>query len=735
LLYRPGVRDELRLEAIRGIAAADKQAELSVLLNAIRAIDNQQQTSDDSVVFDLMRILAGRGAGDLAAARGELEKLALTARQAAIRQIAYVAMVSVDGSADVAWGLANKSPGSLRDFLTAVPLISDPGQRASLYDRIEPLLAGLPESLGGAAAAKGTYGRYVRVELPRRGTLTLAEVEVMSEGRNVARGGKATQKNTAHGGDASRAVDGNKDASFGGGGQTHTQENTPNPWWEVDLGEEVPIDSIAIYNRGDGDLGLVRLKGFTLKVLDAGRNEVFRKDDNPAPALVSNFDIGGGGPAALVRRAAMNALVSVRGQEARTFDLLAPFITKDTDRLAAIRAIQRLPRNTWPKEQAQPVLDSLVAYVTEFPVAERTSPAALDAMQLADALAALLPADQAKSYRGKLRELGVRVIRLGTLPERMSYDQEVLVVQAGKPVEFLLENTDLMPHNFVITQPGALEEIGQLAEASAQQPEFARRHYVPQSGKVLLASVLLQPRQTQKLSFQAPTQPGVYPYVCTYPGHYRRMHGALYVVPDLDAYLENPDEYLAAAKIVPVDPLLKDRRPRTEWKLEDLAVAVSTIESRNYAAAKQMFQVASCVACHKLEGVGNQFGPDLSQLDPKLQPLDLVKEMLDPSAKINEKFQTQVFQLESGVAISGLVVEETPTVIKLVENPLAKAAVTEIKVAEVESRKKSPVSIMPKGLLDKLTRDEILDLVAYIAARGKQDHPLFKAGGHAHHGH
>ena len=731
LLYRPEIRDELRLEAIRGISADDKKPELTVLLDAIRAIDNQQQTSDESVIFDLMRILAGRGAGDLAAARGELEKLALTAKQAVIRQIAFVAMVSVDGNADDAWALAGKSTGSLRDFLTAVPLISDPGLRAGLYDRIEPLLTALPEHLGGANAAKGTYGRFVRVELPRRGTLTLAEVEVLSEGQNVARRGKATQKNTAHGGEAKRGIDGNKDASYGGGGQTHTDENTENPWWEVDLGEELPIDSIAIYNRADGLSQ--RLKGYTLRVLDAGRNEVFRKDDNPAPETTATIEIGGGGPAALVRRAAMNALVSVRGQEARTFESLAKFVTGDTDRLAAIRAIQRLPQSTWPKEQAQPVLDSLIAYVTKFAVADRTSPAALDALQLADALTALVPADQAKGYRAQLRELGVRVIRLGTLPERMSYDQEVLVVQAGKPVEFLLENTDLMPHNFVITQPGALEEIGQLAEASAQQPEFARKQYVPQSPKVLLSSVLLQPRQTQKLSFIAPSQPGVYPYVCTYPGHYRRMHGALYVVSDLDGYLEKPDEYLAAAKIVPVDPLLKDRRPRTEWKLEDLAAAVPGIEGRNYASAKQMFQVASCVACHKLDGVGNAFGPDLSQLDPKLQPLDLVKEMLDPSAKINEKFQTQVFQLDSGVTVTGLVVEETPKVIKLVANPLANAAITEIKVAEIESRKKSPVSIMPKGLLDKLTRDEILDLVAYIAARGKKDHPLFQASGYAHH--
>jgi putative heme-binding domain-containing protein len=112
--------------------------------------------------------------------------------------------------------------------------------------------------------------------------------------------------------------------------------------------------------------------------------------------------------------------------------------------------------------------------------------------------------------------------------------------------------------------------------------------------------------------------------------------------------------------------------------------------------------------------------------------------MLDPSSKINEKFQTQVFQLESGVTITGLVVEETPSLIKVIENPLAKTALTEIKPAEVAARKKSPVSIMPKGLLDKLTRDEILDLIAFVYARGKKDHPAFApaaaAGGHAGHG-
>src|SRR5437588_9912754 len=153
---------------------------------------------------------------------------------------------------------------ALQDLLHAMPLIGDPGLRASLYPRIEPLLQALPKGLS-ATGQQGEVkrGRYVRVELPgRRKTLTLAEVEVYSDGRNVARQGKASQKNTANGGDASKAIDGNKSGKYGDGGQTHTVEDTSNPWWEVDLGQEYPIGSVVIYNRTDDGLGN-RLDGFT----------------------------------------------------------------------------------------------------------------------------------------------------------------------------------------------------------------------------------------------------------------------------------------------------------------------------------------------------------------------------------------------------------------------------------------------------------------------------------------
>ncbi len=304
-------------------------------------------------------------------------------------------------------------------------------------------------------------------------------------------------------------------------------------------------------------------------------------------------------------------------------------------------------------------------------------------------------------------------------------------------MEIIFDNNDLMPHNFVVTQPGSLEAIGTLAESTATQPGALERGYVPLSNKILLKSKLLQPRNAEKLSWTAPKQPGIYPYVCTYPGHWRRMYGALYVVADLDEYLADPENYLAKHPLPIADELLKFVRPRKEWKFEELASSVEQLkEGRSFSNGKQIFQAVSCISCHKFGGAGNEIGPDLTKLDPKQQkPIEILRDLLDPSFRINEKYQTFTFELESGKVITGLVVAETPQEVKVVENPLVKAEPMVIKVSQIAERKKSPVSIMPKGLLDKLTHEEILDLIAYVAAGGNPRSPLFQ-GGHEHgHGH
>lgn len=732
MLYREGLRDEQRREALVGLAHEENRSQLRVLLDAINNLDAQQK---QSVAIDLVRLLTSFDASELAAVRPDLETMATDATLGLVRQVGYVALAAADESVDPAWDLAAGDVFRLRDLVQAMPLIVDPGVRASLYPRVSALLDGLPPGLvdPDRTGNLGTPGRYVRIELPgRRRILTLAEVEVYAEGTNVARGGKATQINVDFGGVPQRAIDGNTNSSYGSGTQTHTRQSD-NPWWELDLGREELIESIKVYNRTEGDLGN-RLDNFTLTILDSERRPVFTGTDNPAPTPSITLEVGGGGPEAVIRRAAMNAITYVRGQELDAFTRLAGFVEQGVDRNTAIHALQRIPRRFWPQDQAEPLAASIIEFVSAIPTEERTAPSVVNALQLGDALASLLPPERGRAVRAELGDLGVRVIRIGTLPHRMAYDVERIVVQAGKPVQFVFDNTDLMPHNFCIAKPGSLEAVGTLAEQTAQEPGALERHYVPQTDQILLSSELLSTGQSQQLNFPVPGETGVYPYVCTYPGHWRRMFGALYVVASLDEYYIDPEAYLANYPLEIHDELLKFNRPRTEWTYDDLAPSIEEMsEGRDFAHARRIFEVANCVACHRLNDVGIVMGPDLSKLDEKLQAPEILRELLEPSKRINEKYYSYTFLLESGNVVSGLVVEETDDVVKVVENPLARSEPRILKVDEIEERQKSDVSIMPQGLLDKLTRDEILDLIAYITARGREDHPLFHGAGH--HGH
>jgi len=79
----------------------------------------------------------------------------------------------------------------------------------------------------------------------------------------------------------------------------------------------------------------------------------------------------------------MTSLTHVRGKEAETFAALSKFVKSDTDRLAAIRALQRIPRAYWSKDDARSLLEIVVADVKKTAVADRTSPATLDALEFA----------------------------------------------------------------------------------------------------------------------------------------------------------------------------------------------------------------------------------------------------------------------------------------------------------------------------------------------------------------
>ncbi len=123
----------------------------------------------------------------------------------------------------------------------------------------------------------------------------------------------------------------------------------------------------------------------------------------------------------------------------------------------------------------------------------------------------------------------VTIIRLKTVREAMKYDQATFTVKAGKPVEIVLENPDAMQHNLVIGKPKSMEIIGAAADKLITAKDGAEKNYVPAIPQVLAATPLVNPGQSYRLTFTAPTQPGDYPFVCTFPGHWRIMNGVMQV--------------------------------------------------------------------------------------------------------------------------------------------------------------------------------------------------------------
>ena len=140
--------------------------------------------------------------------------------------------------------------------------------------------------------AKPVSARFVRIELPGNGKiLSLAEVEVISLGENLAPNGTASQSSTASGGDAGRAIDGNTSGQYKESNSTTHTATTSNPWWELDLGKSVAIDEIRIWNRTDGGDAIgQRIKGFQLKLLSEDRTLI--DDWIPEGIPTPNLSIG-----------------------------------------------------------------------------------------------------------------------------------------------------------------------------------------------------------------------------------------------------------------------------------------------------------------------------------------------------------------------------------------------------------------------------------------------------------
>lgn len=163
-------------------------------------------------------------------------------------------------------------------------------KRAELQAQATALEKALNEKLA-AAQIEETDGslaaRYVRIELPgKKVLLSLAEVQAVAGGENLAPAGKASQISVAYDGPAKLAIDGNTDGDyFQAKSTTHTAAGD-DAWWEVDLLSPAALDQIVVWNRTDNGTGS-RLKGFRVVLLDERRQPLLVQTiaDPPKPSV------------------------------------------------------------------------------------------------------------------------------------------------------------------------------------------------------------------------------------------------------------------------------------------------------------------------------------------------------------------------------------------------------------------------------------------------------------------
>lgn len=111
----------------------------------------------------------------------------------------------------------------------------------------------------------------------------------------------------------------------------------------------------------------------------------------------------------------------------------------------------------------------------------------------------------------------------------LTFQTKTIHVRANEPLALTLANPDVVPHNWALVRPGALQRVGELANQLIADPNAFARHYIPESDDVLFYTDVVGSGESQTVFVNAPAEPGRYPFLCTFPGHWMVMNGEMIV--------------------------------------------------------------------------------------------------------------------------------------------------------------------------------------------------------------
>ncbi len=166
-----------------------------------------------------------------------------------------------------------------------------------------------------------------------------------------------------------------------------------------------------------------------------------------------------------------------------------------------------------------------------------------------------------------------------------------------------------------------------------------------------------------------------------------------------------------------------------EWTMAELLPSVRDLGAgRDWTQGRDVFRQAACGACHALgsEAEGAGLAPDLTPVGATYTRDFILQSILEPSAEINGRFFHTTFTLKNGDVITGSVVDIADRTIIVAPVMLSPDATIAIAEADVKSEAPSPISPMPAGLLNPFTREQIVELLAFLDAGGDRHAAIYQ---------
>ena len=153
-----------------------------------------------------------------------------------------------------------------------------------------------------------------------------------------------------------------------------------------------------------------------------------------------------------------------------------------------------------------------------------------------------------------------------------------------------------------------------------------------------------------------------------------------------------------------------------QWTVSELlpVVTATALQNANRENGQVVFRVARCANCHRLGNTGGVLGPQLNGLAGRYRPEEILESLVLPSKVISDQYRTTIFIKQDGTQVTGQIVDLAGQEYRVRTDPFQPFARIRINKADVEAVLPSQISLMPRGILDRFTRQEIRDLVAYL---------------------